>query len=439
MKILVYGINYEPDLIGVGKYTAEMCRHLSRAGHEIRVVTAPPYYPAWRISKPYKSYSYRTEKREDIRVTRCPLYVPKTQTGLKRILHHLSFAVASAPAMIAVSLTFRPDIILTIAPSLLTVPATVVAGRLSGAVKWLHVQDFEIDAAFDLGFVSGSTFKRVALSAERFFLKLFDVVSTISPKMIELLKAKGVAPARCVEFRNWVDTKVIRPAELQNPIRKLLAIPDGAKIALYSGNMGNKQGMEYLAEAARNLADRRSDIVFVICGAGPMKEKLRNWTSGLSNVRLLDLQPAETYGQLLAAADMHLLPQRPEVHDLMLPSKLAFMQASGRPVIAMARKHTQLYAELEGAGILISPGDAVALTEAIVKLLDNQELRSSLGLKGRELAQTRWDQAGILAQIESKMRESCSSSRNAAPYVEKQSKAYLAGRAPFTEAPVQKP
>lgn len=56
MKILIHGINYAPELTGVGKYTAEMAVLLASRGHEVRVVCAPPYYPAWRVAKGYVSW-----------------------------------------------------------------------------------------------------------------------------------------------------------------------------------------------------------------------------------------------------------------------------------------------------------------------------------------------------------------------------------------------
>jgi len=51
MRILVYGLNYAPELTGIGKFTGEMCSYLAAQGHEVRVITAPPYYPAGRSRK----------------------------------------------------------------------------------------------------------------------------------------------------------------------------------------------------------------------------------------------------------------------------------------------------------------------------------------------------------------------------------------------------
>ncbi len=72
MKILVYGINYSPELTGIGKYTGEMVEWLARNGHEVRVITAPPYYPEWKVAEHYSSWRYRREEGAAT-VWRCPL------------------------------------------------------------------------------------------------------------------------------------------------------------------------------------------------------------------------------------------------------------------------------------------------------------------------------------------------------------------------------
>lgn len=136
-----------------------------------------------------------------------------------------------------------------------------------------------------------------------------------------------------------------------------------------------------------------------------MKARLCDMTNHLANVELLDLQPARVLCQLLSTADIHLLPQRPEVNDSVLPGRLAAMLASGRPVVAMANGGTQLHAELNGAGYVVSPGDINAFVDAIVKLNDDPDLRKRLGAKGRELAETRWDQSAILARVELRLQE----------------------------------
>ena len=94
MKILVYGINYSPELTGIGKYTGEMVEWMARKGHDVRVITAPPYYPQWKVNGRYSCWRYRREEGDAI-VWRCPLYVPEQPSTLKRLLHLGSFALSS--------------------------------------------------------------------------------------------------------------------------------------------------------------------------------------------------------------------------------------------------------------------------------------------------------------------------------------------------------
>ena len=404
MKILVHGINYAPDLIGIAKYTTEMCEYFRQRGHQVVVVTAPPYYPYWEIQRPYRAYVFARELIGQIRVFRCPLYVPKSPRALQRILHHLSFAITSAPLVVMAALRFRPDVVIAIAPSLLGSPGVIAAARLCGAAAWLHIQDFEIDAAFNLHFVSGHFFKRVALRIERMLLRCFDQVSSISTNMARTLERKGVPPSRVIEFRNWVDMDAIFPVEGPTKLRRSLGLPIDATLVMYSGNMGTKQGLEYLALAAERLAKSRPDIVFLFCGAGSTKAQLQRLTTILPNVRHAELQPVEALAELLSTTDIHLLPQRPEALDLVLPSKLAGMLASGRPVIAMASAGSQIATELDGIGMIVPPGDVDALVAAIIQLVDDSDLRRQLGAKGCEVARSRWDRGAVLPQIDVKLR-----------------------------------
>jgi colanic acid biosynthesis glycosyl transferase WcaI len=160
-----------------------------------------------------------------------------------------------------------------------------------------------------------------------------------------------------------------------------------------------------LAEAARRLAPDRPDIVFVFCGAGAMKARLKQLTADLPNVRFLDLQPAESFRRLLISADIQLLPQCSEIQDLALPSKLGGMLVSGRPIVAMASADTQLASELDGIGIVVPPGDADAVVEAVLRLASDSRLRDSLGAGGLQLARRRWERGAVLAEVVARLQD----------------------------------
>jgi colanic acid biosynthesis glycosyl transferase WcaI len=239
------------------------------------------------------------------------------------------------------------------------------------------------------------------LGLERSILKSFDRVSTISPEMTQRLKQKGVASDSLCEFRNWIDTNVIAPASNQTRFRSDLGLKPTDVVALYSGAMSNKQCLELVIEAASAARTGNPSLQFVLCGNGPAKSDLMLTAEGASNVRFLDLQPTQRLSELLNTADIHLLPQRAQVSHLVLPSKLAGMLASGRPIVAMAEPGTSLAQEMEQAGIVVAPGDAKAFATATMALADDESSRMHLGTAARKQAQQRWERTTLIRSLES--------------------------------------
>lgn len=403
MKLLLYGVNYTPELTGIGKYTGEMAVWLMSRGHDVRVVTAPPYYPEWSISDGYSCWRFRREKVNGIQVWRCPLYVPAKPSGFKRLLHLSSFALTSFPVMLHQAF-WRPDVVWVVAPTLMCAPGAWLTARLSGAKAWLHVQDFEADAAFDLGVVKAGWLKSLVLAGERWLLRHFDRVSTISSGMLGKLIAKGGAPTNAVFFPNWVNLESIYFDETAGQkMRAELGLLEQAKVALYSGNLGEKQGLEYVIEAARLLKD--VDLIFVICGDGAAKSRLQSMAEGLQNIRWMPLQPIEKLHALLNMPDVHLLPQRKNVADLVMPSKLTGIFASGRPVIANAEPGTTVYDAVHCRGLVVPPEDAQALATALEQLLANKDECERLGAAGRQYAVDTLCREAILSKFEKQLLE----------------------------------
>jgi colanic acid biosynthesis glycosyl transferase WcaI len=403
MKILLYGINFAPEPTGIGKYSGEMAAWLAAAGNEVRVIAAPPYYPAWSVGAGYSAWRGVSERWQGVRVWRAPLWVPARPSGPKRVLHLLSFAALSLPALVR-QLAWKPEVIVVVAPALSCAPAGWLAARMCGAKAWLHIQDFEVDAAFQMGLLKGRLAEKAIGACERWLLRRFDRVSTISNRMMELLRAKRVDADRSVLFRNWVDVSAIVPMRRASTYRAELSIPEDAVVALYSGSMAGKQGLDLLPAAARVLRERLPNLVFVLCGDGVFKPTLERDCAGLDNVRLLPLQPSERLGELLGMADIHLLPQHVQAADLVMPSKLTGMLSSGRPVITTAHPGTELASVVAGCGIVVPPNDLPAFTEALVTLAESAEMRAELGAAARCYAETHLARDRVLVDFEAALK-----------------------------------
>jgi colanic acid biosynthesis glycosyl transferase WcaI len=406
LRILVVGLNYAPEEIGIARYTAGMAEMLTQRGHQVDVIAGQPYYPQWQVYAGYRGWRARTERRNGVNVARCPHYVPADPSGVKRILHLASFALSALPSLVRSVLRRRkrrPQVIICIAPALFSVVPAWIAARLSGAKLWVHVQDFEVEAALATGLMRpGSMPARLALWLEGRILGLADSLSSISPQMCARLAAKaGTLPDAVLQVRNWADGNFVADPEGAARLRTEWNLGD-RKIALYSGNIARKQGIEILVEVARILLGR-DDVAIVICGEGPNRAELAALSAGLPNVHLHDLQPMERVPALLTLADVHLLPQIPGAADLVLPSKLTNMLASGRPVVATAAMGTGLADEMEGCGLVTEPGDAPALAKALERLLADDTLAAQMGETASQRAADRWSAPAIMTQLEQQL------------------------------------
>ena len=402
-NIAIVGLNYAPEAVGIGPFTRGMAEGLVARGFPVSVIAGKPYYPQWRSHENFSGGGWRHSVEQGVIITRCPHYIPTTPSGLKRILHLASFAATAAiPALRAARAVHKPDVVICIAPALLSVPVAWMMARLSGAKLWVHIQDFEVEAAFATGLVGeGGMVSRLARVVENTLLGLADRISSISPQMCAKLLEKGLPAAKVVEVRNWANAPEPDPA--QGAAYRAEWGLAGKKVCLYSGNIANKQGIEIIVETAR-LLSARTNIAFVICGEGPNRNRLMALAAGLDNVQFHDLQPAGRLGELLTLASVHLLPQIAGAADLVLPSKLANMLASGRPVVATAQAGTGLYAEVEGCGLSVDPGNAPALATAIERVIDDVDMTARFSIEARKRGRERWSQDGVIDRLATELR-----------------------------------
>ncbi len=403
MKILILGLNFSPELIGVGKYTGELAAWLGQQGHDVRIVTAPPYYPAWKVAEGYSSWRYKREEASAYSVIRCPLWVPKRPSTAKRILHLFSFAATSILPALFQSLAWRPDIVWTVEPTAFAAPTAWLAARFGGATACLHIQDLELEAALSLSMLPDSRLIKFANRVYGALLQRFDHVSTISEQMRRQLRSYGADPASCSMFPNWVDIEGLRPLDQPSSFRQELGLTDDKIVALYAGNLGSKQGVDSLADMASELADL-PDLHFVFAGDGSLRGDVERMTAHLPNVTMIPLQPNNRLNDLLNLADIHLLPQRHANGSFALPSKFGGMMASGRPAVVQADEGELAFIASK-CGIVVPSGDTKAMASAVKTLATDPDRRKALGDVARRYAELHLARETVLNRHEQQLYE----------------------------------
>jgi colanic acid biosynthesis glycosyl transferase WcaI len=280
--------------------------------------------------------------------------------------------------------------------------------RLCKATSWLHIQDLEVDAAFEMGLLQNPRLNSVARFLEKIILQQFDRVSKISSAMLQRLHDKGLNPQNTLLLPNWVDTARIRPENTRNRFRQELNIARDAVVCLFSGNLGLKQGLELVTATAGLLHNQ--PLHFVICGNGPLKTTLVEQCRHLNNITFIDLQPQNRFNELLNLADIHLLPQLANAADLVLPSKLTGMLASGRPVVAAAAPLTEIARAISDCGLISPPGDHEAFAASLLQLAQNPRQRRQFGDNARLYAEKNLDRDIVLGNFNAeliRLRTSC--------------------------------
>jgi colanic acid biosynthesis glycosyl transferase WcaI len=401
MHILIYSYNYYPEPIGIAPLMTELAEGLVKRGHQVRVVTAVPWYPASEIAPEYRGKLYLTEERNGVKIQRCYVWSRQERTLHNRILFELSFILLSFFQGLNGR---RPDVILLTVPGLpVSLPAAIL-GWLYRAPVVLNLQDILPDAAVHVGLIRSKLMIRVFTFLEKFAYKIAAKIAVISDGFTENLLKKGVPNHKIIEIDNWVDVNFIKPLPQNNNnyFRREYHL-ENKFIILYSGNIALTQPLETLIDAAKRLQEL-PDIAVVIVGNEKSLERLERYRKikGADNVLLLPFQPREKLPEMLAAANITIVMQKKNVISFNMPSKIQVLLASGRAIVASvplagtaARAITR-----SGGGIIVPPEDPEVLAHAIRELYANPEKLKILGEKGRKYAEKHYAFEAALAAYE---------------------------------------
>jgi putative colanic acid biosynthesis glycosyltransferase WcaI len=412
MKIMILSINYWPEVTGIGAFTTYRAEFLAAAGHEVEVCTTFPYYPQWKVPADYKGRIASTESRNGVRIMRGYAYVPNPVTALKRIVHEGSFVVG---CLLRAMLRKRPDVLLVVSPPLgLALPA-ILLSRMWRIPYVFDVEDLQPDAAADLGMLPRWAVK-LLYKIESAAYRNAALVTTLTRSMRQRIVDKGLAKEKVELLEPRMDESLATiTAEEGESFRRKYGLGDKFLVT-YSGNMGVKQGLGCVVEAAALNRDDHTTL-FLMVGSGADRERIESLARQmeLSNLRFMPLLDEPDFRGLIAASGICLVTQQRSVSEVAFPSKIVTYLAAGRPIIASVNLESEVaqIARESGAGRVVPAEDAEALLAAIRELREND--MNELGRNGRNYAARRWAAARVLGNLEASLIAVAASKMSSVP------------------------
>jgi colanic acid biosynthesis glycosyl transferase WcaI len=381
MRVIVWGINYAPEITGIAPHNVALCEFLQRHGHDVEMVTTFSYYPAWRKRAEDRRLPYRTDRINGVPVHRCWHFVPQRLSAWKRIVHEASFVLTSTMRIL---LLRRPDVYVIVSPPLLL----GAAGWLVATLKWapfiFHVQDLQPDAAVGLGMLRTGLFTRALYWLEAFAYKHATRVSGISEGIVDTFRRKGVPDRKLILFPNAVVLPGDRDIPVRGKFRAKHHFTATEFLAVYAGNLGVKQGLEILLDAA-DLLRAEKQIRIVIAGDGAAREKIEKEIRDRNNMSMLPLQYGIDYKEFLVDADVSLISQQSGSGNAFFPSKLLVTLAYSCPVVTVADEESALARAVANGrcGKNVLPVDPKQLANCLRDLSEDREQLRQWGANGR--------------------------------------------------------
>jgi colanic acid biosynthesis glycosyl transferase WcaI len=393
MNITIVSNNYYPEDSGIGLYSTGMAEFLAET-HNVKVITATPYYPQWKIYPEYqvKPHFFK-EIINGVEVFRFKQFTPENPTFKGRIFQMIHFVMGSFFNAFKIK---KNDIVIVVVPFTISIILGCLIRLIRGGKLLIHVQDFEFDAAFETG-LSNKTglFSKIIFSLERFFLNRANCVSTISYGMLKKLETK--TSTKIVYFPNWIDYSKINP-----DIAKSSSLFDPTKFnILYSGNIGAKQDWDFFINFVRKCQDIKQLQIFLI-GEGAKREEVVEKILNFSNCTYFPPVRYEELNDLLCNADLHILFQKDTAIDIVMPSKILGMMASAKPSIVTGNKDSNVgyNFEISEGGFYFYEADKMQqIMELIKKLILDPILYKSTGNKARNFIIEKYSKEKVLEKF----------------------------------------
>jgi len=395
-RIVVLCPHFAPDTAPTGDVMTRIVEEMTSAGCEVHVVTSLPWYRNHQIESGWGGRLVRREKTEWGTITRVHPFPGKDKRSLiRRAIGFAMFSVlAGWCSVTAGGFRSRINAVIAMSPPLTLGLTGWVAARMRRAPLVFNIQDVFPDAATQTGAITNKKIITCASWLERVSYKRSDRVVVLSEDLRRNLVAKLPAKHhdKVVVIPNFVDAERITPRNRDTSYRKELGIGDEI-VVMYAGNVGFSQSLDLFVEAAKKI----SDVIFIVNGEGSARASLQDSAKELVNVKFVDYQPTDRVPEVLASADIHVVPLRTGLGSVSVPSKTYSILAAGRPIVAAIDIDTEVprIVTASGAGVVVPPDDVESFISALSQLQGDRAEMERMGRNGRQWVETHVSPAAV--------------------------------------------
>jgi glycosyltransferase involved in cell wall biosynthesis len=246
------------------------------------------------------------------------------------------------------------------------------------------------------GWVGSTGRERLYYALDRACLRHYERVLCVSPDLLECCRAAGVPRQKCLLVENAIDAREYRRTLDRGEAKRRLGFRSGRVLIGAAGRLAPEKDFETLVRAIDQLLRQGLPVELAIAGEGERRARLAALIARLSRrkeIRLLGHRGdmAEFY----QALDIFCLSSRREG----LPNVLLEALALETPVAATRVAGVPSVLEHEVNGLLVEPGDATALAQALARLATDVELRESLAAAGRRTIVERYCFAARMKRV----------------------------------------
>ena len=385
LNILYMSHYFPPEVNAPALRVSEMASRWADNGNDVTVLTGFPNHPSGIIPDEYKGMKRLVTKFKKLKVVRTYQYAAPNKGFVKRILNYLSFMFSSI--LLGTSQVGKPDVVIATSPQFFVAVAGYVMSRIKKCKYVFEIRDVWPEEIVAVGAIKNRFIIGALEAIEMFLYRKADLLVAVAQGTIDLLEERGIPREKMVLYPNGVNIDHFLNGPDGAAVRKELDIDDKFVVS-YVGTHGMAHRLEDLLQVAKNLSTHK-DIQFLFVGDGAEKKKLVKMASemNLQNVIFHDQVSHDKIVEFYKATDLFMVPLRKaKLFTKNIPSKIYEIMVVKKPIIISTEGESRKLIETSGAGISCTPENVEEMTEKVLFMFENKELRNKMGNDGYSFA-----------------------------------------------------